>query len=115
MEELDQVQNQLEKMEMVEVEALDVQPDQVEMTETDVIEAEVVIPKQSYSKRIKLEVLIALYTARAFLPGLFQRQLFLIVFLILPIFDLSTDWINAGIVTQLSLTLFFCQRKSKNI
>jgi len=38
----------------------------------------------------------ALFTARAFLPGFFQRNVFLIMNLVFPLLDFSTDVINAG-------------------
>jgi len=41
---------------------------------------------------------MALFTARAFLPGLFERKAFLIVGLVLPLLDFATDCINAGTV-----------------
>lgn len=46
---------------------------------------------------IKREVVIMLYTAQLYLPGLFQRKAFLIVSLLLPFVDVATDWMNAGI------------------
>ena len=52
--------------------------------------------QSSVTSRIKREAVIAIYTARQFLPGFFARQFFLILFLMLPFFDLSTDWYNAG-------------------
>ena len=52
--------------------------------------------KPSFKKRLTREVVITLYTARQFLPGLFQRQFFLILHLVLPVVDFSTDWVNAG-------------------
>ena len=41
---------------------------------------------------------MALFTARAYLPGLFERKAFLIVGLALPLLDFATDCINAGTV-----------------
>ena len=58
--------------------------------------------------KIKKEVVIALYTARAYLPateGVFkflQQPLFLLISLFMPIIDVTTDWINAGIVIELN-------------
>jgi len=46
--------------------------------------------------RIKQNVTDALFTARVFLPGLFEKNVFLILNLILPLVDFSTDAINAG-------------------
>ena len=51
---------------------------------------------EKLKQRISRETVIALYTARAYLPGFFSRKILLLV-LILPIVDLTTDWINAGI------------------
>ena len=42
------------------------------------------------------EVVILLYTAQIYLPGLFQRKAFLLVSLLLPFVDFTTDWMNAG-------------------
>ena len=48
--------------------------------------------------RLKLEVVIALYAARAYLPrGITNTQFFLIFKLVLPLVDVATDWINAGL------------------
>ena len=52
--------------------------------------------KSSIKYRVRSEAVIALYTARQFLPGFFARQSFLILYLILPLVDLATDWNNAG-------------------
>ena len=52
--------------------------------------------KPSVKKRLTREVVITLYTAREFLPGFFQQQFFLILNLVLPLVDFSTDWVNAG-------------------
>jgi len=41
---------------------------------------------------------MTLFTARAYLPGLFERKAFLIVGLTLPLLDFATDCINAGSV-----------------
>ena len=46
--------------------------------------------------RIKRNVADALFTARAFLPGLFERKVLLILNIVLPLVDFSTDAINAG-------------------
>jgi len=46
--------------------------------------------------RIKQNVTDALFTARVFLPGFFEKNVFLILNLILPLVDFSTDAINAG-------------------
>ena len=46
--------------------------------------------------RIKQNVADALFTARIFLPGFFEKNVFLILNLILPLVDFSTDAINAG-------------------
>ena len=46
--------------------------------------------------RIKENVIDALFTARLFLPGFFQRNIFLFLSLILPLVDFSTDDVNAG-------------------
>ena len=48
------------------------------------------------TRLLKREVVIMLYTAKLYLPGLFQRKAFLIVGLMLPFVDFSTDCINAG-------------------
>ena len=48
------------------------------------------------TERIKQNVAAALFTARQFLPGFFDRKAFLIVSLILPLVDFLTDGINAG-------------------
>ena len=53
------------------------------------------------TRLIKREVVIMLYTAQLYLPGLFQRKAFLIVSLLLPFVDVATDWMNAGIGLQL--------------
>ena len=50
--------------------------------------------------KIKLETVIALFTARAFLPGLLQRPAIMILFMFLPCIDMITDVINSGIVTD---------------
>ena len=46
--------------------------------------------------RIKQHVTDALFTARAFLPGFFERKVFLILNIVLPMVDFSTDAVNAG-------------------
>ena len=46
--------------------------------------------------RIEYNVTDALFTARLFLPGLFQRNFFLFLNLVLPLVDFGTDAINAG-------------------
>ena len=48
------------------------------------------------TRRIKQNVTDALFTARVFLPGLFEKNVFLILNLILPLVDFLTDAINAG-------------------
>ena len=45
---------------------------------------------------ISRESVIYLYTAKLYLPGLFQRNAFLILGIILPLVDMLTDYINAG-------------------
>jgi len=50
---------------------------------------------------------IALFTARAFLPGLFERKVFLIVGLLLPLLDFATDCINAGPVLLKNIMDFY--------
>jgi len=49
---------------------------------------------------IKRNSTIALFTARAFLPGLFERKAFLIVGFFLPLLDFATDCVNAGTVLR---------------
>jgi len=61
-----------------------------ELTETD-NESDPTRPRHRSST-------IALFTARAFLPGLFKRKVFLIVGLLLPLLDFATDCMNAGAV-----------------
>ena len=51
---------------------------------------------ENISTLMTREVVIMLYTARIYLPGLFQRKAFLLVSLLLPFVDFTTDWINAG-------------------
>ena len=46
--------------------------------------------------RIKQNVTDALFTARVFLPGLFEKNVFLILNIVLPLVDFLTDAINAG-------------------
>mgnify|MGYP006944968752 CR=1 FL=1 len=46
--------------------------------------------------RIKQNVTDALFTARVFLPGLFEKNVFLILNIFLPLVDFLTDAINAG-------------------
>ena len=48
------------------------------------------------SSGIPREAVIHFYTAKLYLPGLFQRNAFLILNLILPFVDILTDYINAG-------------------
>ena len=50
----------------------------------------------SSNDTIKQNVTDALFTARAFLPGLFDRNVFLILNMVLPSVDFLTDVINAG-------------------
>jgi len=50
----------------------------------------------------------ALFTARVFLPGFFQRNVFLIMNLVFPLVDFSTDVINAG--NGLHKTVVYCAR-----
>ena len=47
-----------------------------------------------------MEAVIALFTARAFLPGMLQRPLIMMLFMLLPCVDMITDIINSGIVTD---------------
>ena len=47
------------------------------------------------NERISREAVKILYTARLFWPGLLRRQALLIVYLILPIIDFVSDYINA--------------------
>jgi len=46
--------------------------------------------------RVKQNVTDALFTAKLFLPGLFEKNVFLILNLLLPIVDFSTDAVNSG-------------------
>jgi len=48
------------------------------------------------TRPIKQNVAAALFMARAFLPGFFDRKAFLILNLVLPLVDFLTDGINAG-------------------
>ena len=48
------------------------------------------------TRRIKQNVTDALFTARVFLPGLFKKNVFLILNIVLPLVDFLTDAINAG-------------------
>ena len=48
------------------------------------------------TRNLEREVVIMLYTAKLYLPGLFQRKAFLILGLLLPFVDFTTDCINAG-------------------
>ena len=48
------------------------------------------------NSKIPREVVIYLYTAKLYFPGLFQRNAFLIIAIIMPLVDLLTDYINAG-------------------
>ena len=48
------------------------------------------------TRRIKQNVTDALFTAKLFLPGLFEKNVFLILNLLLSLVDFSTDAINAG-------------------
>ena len=59
-------------------------------------------PKQSprvwITTRLKQEAVIALYTAGAYLPkGRMSHPAMLIIKIFLPLTDMLTDWINAGI------------------
>ena len=53
------------------------------------------------TRMLKREVVIMLYTAKLYLPGLFQRKAFLLITMLLPFLDFTTDWINAGNSSQL--------------
>ena len=55
--------------------------------------------------RIKQNVTAALFTARVFLPGLFEKNVFLILNLVLPLVDFLTDAINAGIGLHITIIL----------
>ena len=46
--------------------------------------------------KLSQEAITALYVAREFLPGFFQKKVFLIISLILPFVDFITDYSNAG-------------------
>jgi len=67
-----------------------------------------VINVSPYSaRRTKRNYTIGLFTARAFLPGLFERKAFLIVSLMLPLLDFATDCVNAGtVLLEISLTVY---------
>ena len=66
-----------------------------------VLEGNQVNANKRPSRLLKREVVIMLYTAKLYLPGLFQRKAFLLVGLLLPFVDFTTDWINAGNGSQL--------------
>ena len=53
-------------------------------------------PELPMGTRLQREAIIGLHTARAFLPGLLERRFLWILPIILPLVDLTTDWINAG-------------------
>ena len=74
------------------------------------IELDPVEDVQSIGDRIKLECVIALFTARESLPGLFQHKLLMLVFMFLPCVDMITDIINSGIVTDQKILVFFFPR-----
>ena len=48
--------------------------------------------------QLKRETIIALYTAKLFLPGFMDRQAFLIINFILPLLDFGLDWYHSGVV-----------------
>ena len=52
------------------------------------------------TRMLKREVVIVLYTAKLYLPGLFQRKAFLLITMLLPFLDFTTDLINAGNSSQ---------------
>ena len=53
------------------------------------------------TRMLNREVVIMLYTAKLYLPGLFERKAFLLITILLPFLDFTTDWINAGNGSQL--------------